>query len=495
MNQERIERRTILAAGTAALAATLLTPGTEVAAAPTGDARLQTIPLAMLDRRAVSKSEWVLLPEHTTKPFSLFGITWADPTAAVSPTVQVRTRARATGQWSAWQTPTSHGSTPHDARGATDPLWVGQSDGVQARLLGGGHPPDDLRIDLINPGEPPAAARLRPEPAPAARQAPSRGTVPVPTRPVPHMITRVGWGADETIVKAAPAYTGPTEVFFVHHTATGNGYNCADSAAIVRGIQAYQVRSKGWDDIGYNFLVDKCGHIFEGRGGGVGRSVLGAHTMGFNTDASAIAVIGTYDAVRVSPTVERAIATVAAYKLGAYRNAPAGRVRLTSGGGNLYPQGANAYLYRISGHRDAGRTDCPGDALYTQLPAIRAIAGAGPAGLRFLHMTGALKSGSRLYTKGAIKPLWNVATPSALIDRFEIWIDGRLALAVPGSHRTALLHLHRGRHTIAIRAVHLSGRTSTVATEIVADATASVFTPPRHRTRRSAHRVLPATGT
>jgi uncharacterized protein with LGFP repeats len=295
------------------------------------------------------------------------------------------------------------------------------------------------------------------------------------------MITRAGWGANEAFVKGKPAYTGPTRVFFVHHTATGNDYNCADSAAIVRSIQAYQVRSKGWDDIGYNFLVDKCGHLFEGRAGGVGHPVLGAHTLGFNTDASAIAVIGTYDAVRASSTVERAIATVAAYKLGAYGNDPAGRVVLTSGGGNRYPQGTRANLFRISGHRDAGRTDCPGDALYTQLPAIRAIAGAAPAGLRFQHMTGAIKSGSRLYTKGAIKPLWNLATPSALIDRFEIWVDGRLVAATPGSHRTALLHLRRGRHTLAIRAVHLSGRTSTVSTELVSDATASVFTTTRRR--------------
>ena len=203
----------------------------------------------------------------------------------------------------------------------------------------------------------------------AARAA---GTVPLPARPVPQMVTRAGWGANEAIVKAAPQYTGPIEIFFVHHTATGNGYSCADSAAIVRGIQAYQVRSKGWNDIGYNFLVDKCGTIFEGRGGGVGRPVLGAHTLGFNTDASAHRGDRRPTAPSASPPVVRtAIATVAAYKLGAYRNAPAGRVVLTSGGSDRYPPGRRATLFRISGHRDTGRTDCPGDALYAQLPAIR----------------------------------------------------------------------------------------------------------------------------
>jgi uncharacterized protein with LGFP repeats len=491
---------------------------------------LQTLPFASLGRSAAGGSA---LPEHVTRPFSLLGVTWADPGAEVSGVVQVRARARATGRWGAWQTLESDGSQPGDARGSTDPLWVGESDGVQARVVGGRAHPAGLRVDLINPdlvttartaGSPAVElsrskkaglARAAASPAPAlsrskkvglaraaASPAPALGgsseapagdefgrsstgrgastrrteNVPLPTRPVPGMVTRSGWGANERMVKDAPEYTGPVKVFFVHHTATGNSYRCSQSAAIVRGIQAYQVRSKGWDDIGYNFLVDKCGHVFEGRAGGVGRPVLGAHTLGFNSDASAIAVIGTYDRIGVSSTVRTVIATVAAYKLGAYGNDPAGKVTLISGGGNRYRAGARATLWRISGHRDAGRTDCPGDELYSQLPSIRKIAGAAPIGLRFQHMTGAVKRGRLLYTKGVIKPLWNLTTPSALINRFEIFVDGALTLAEPGGHRTALLHLPPGGHTLTIRAEHLSGRVSTITAEVVSDATAPVFT-------------------
>ncbi|MEU4242311.1 N-acetylmuramoyl-L-alanine amidase [Actinoplanes sp. NPDC026619] len=299
--------------------------------------------------------------------------------------------------------------------------------------------------------------------------------VPLPTRPVPRMVTRAGWHANEAIVRAAPTYTGPVGVFFVHHTATGNGYSCADSAAIVRGIQAYQVRTKGWDDIGYNFLVDKCGRIFEGRGGGVNRSVLGAHTMGFNSNASAIAVIGTFDGVGVSPTVRTAIATVAAYKLGAAGNPPDGKVVITSGGGPRYAAGARATLWRISGHRDAGRTACPGDSLYRQLPAIRAIAGAATAGLRYLRMPGASRYGTTLYTKGLIRPLWNVTTPSALINRFEMYVDGNLEVATPGTHRTTALRLAPGDHVVTIKAEHLSGKVKMVGAKVVSDAVAPEF--------------------
>ena len=482
----------------AVLAVTFL-PGAAAGAGTAAPAAFQTLPLETLaGRSAGAAAGEAVLPEHTTEPFSLLGVTWADPAKAVAGTIQVRTRARGTGRWSDWQTLESDGSGPGDARGATDPLWVGESDGVQARVTADDTLPAGLRVDLINPDvpAPPAplktapqkfvgqeaapqgrAARMADRQVPAAtRMGRAAVTVPLPTRPVPRMVTRSGWGANEAMVKDAPEYTGPTKVFFVHHTATGNGYRCSQSASIVRGIQAYQVRSKGWDDIGYNFLVDKCGTIFEGRAGGVGRAVLGAHTLGFNTDASAIAVIGTYDSVRVSPSVATAIATVAAYKLGAYGNSPTGRVVLTSGGSNRYPQGAQADLYRISGHRDAGRTDCPGDALYAQLPAIRRIAGGAPSGLRFRRMTGAVKSGPLLFTRGVIKPLWNVSTPSALIDRFEVWVDGKLALAAPGTHRTAILHLPPGGHTVSIRALHLSGRTSTITTKVVSDATAPVFT-------------------
>src|SRR5690606_17772143 len=97
------------------------------------------------------------------------------------------------------------------------------------------------------------------------------------------------------------------QVMFVHHTAGTNSYSCRDSARIVRGIQGYHVRGNGWNDIGYNFLVDKCGNLFEGRKGGVNRAVLGAHTMGFNSHSSAVAVLGNYNARTVPAVVRTAI--------------------------------------------------------------------------------------------------------------------------------------------------------------------------------------------
>ena len=98
--------------------------------------------------------------------------------------------------------------------------------------------------------------------------------------------------------KHAPSYAPAIRFAVVHHTAGTNDYSPAQAAAILRGIELYHVKSNGWNDIGYNFLVDRYGTVYEGRAGGVDRNVIGAHALGFNTGSVGVAVMGTFTSAR-----------------------------------------------------------------------------------------------------------------------------------------------------------------------------------------------------
>ncbi|MFI1972889.1 N-acetylmuramoyl-L-alanine amidase [Streptomyces cinnamoneus] len=192
--------------------------------------------------------------------------------------------------------------------------------------------------------------------------------------PRPRIVTRAGWGADESLRERGFVYTGSVRAAFVHHTASGNEYSCSQSGSVIRGIYRYHVVSSGWRDIGYNFLVDKCGTIYEGRAGGVAKPVKGAHTLGFNTNSMGIAVLGTFAKNNPSYAAVDAVATLTAWKLGLYDVNPLGTAQLVSGGGNLYKKGTKVRLKVISGHRDGYATECPGDRLYSRLGSARSSA-------------------------------------------------------------------------------------------------------------------------
>jgi hypothetical protein len=160
---------------------------------------------------------------------------------------------------------------------------------------------------------------------------------------------------------------------FVHHTDSPNGYDCADVPRIIRYLYAGQAGARQWDDIGYNFLVDRCGTVYEGRAGSTDRAVVGAHTQGFNVGTTGIAAIGTFTAgVPVPKAMTDAIAAVAAWKLGLADIDPRAPVRLVSTNSrSKYAAGTPGTFTAVSGHADGFWTACPGAALMSRLPEIR----------------------------------------------------------------------------------------------------------------------------
>lgn len=190
----------------------------------------------------------------------------------------------------------------------------------------------------------------------------------------PRIVPRSAWLDRVTgHTQPPPRYDDKVVAVFLHHTDSPNGYACADAPRIIRGLYAGQTGARHWDDIGYNFLVDRCGTIYEGRAGGIDRPVTGAHTQGFNHRTAGIAALGTFTAgVPVPRAMTDAIAALAAWKLGLADIDPRGRARLVSSSGeSRYRAGAAATLPALAGHDAGFHTSCPGAALTARLPAIR----------------------------------------------------------------------------------------------------------------------------
>jgi hypothetical protein len=277
--------------------------------------------------------------------------------------VEVRTRRRG-GPWGAWaplRAAGAHGPDHPLRDSASDPVWVGDADELQLRGRRRA-----LRLQFVAV---PSAVRRRHV---RARSAQVAGA--------PAMITRDQWGPGFK-ARVDPSY-GEVQMAFVHHTVNANDYAPEDSAGIVLGIAKYHRDHNGWNDIGYNFLVDKYGQIFEGRGGGIDQPVIGAQAEGWNRLSTGVANLGTFSDIAQTPQAIDAIARLLGWKMTLHGVPCEGTVVVTSGGGasNRYKYGTQVPMQRISGHRDGCSTECPGNALYAQLPEIRSASSshAGP---------------------------------------------------------------------------------------------------------------------
>jgi hypothetical protein len=277
--------------------------------------------------------------------------------------VEVRVRPR-DGSWSRWVSLAVRGDHAPDSGGgerASDPVWTGGSDELQLRSARGAR--GGLHLHLVSV---PASSRRRHRPQPVARAAQAQYPAPPP------MVTRAAWGADR-VPPREPASYGVVQMAFVHHTVNANNYSPSDSAGIVLAIAKYHRDSNKWNDIGYNFLVDQYGQIFEGRGGGIDQPVIGAHAQGWNSNSTGIAIIGTFETVRPPAAALEAVAKIIGWKLSMHGVPTEGTVAIESPGGadNKYPAGRVITFQRVSGHRDGCNTQCPGTAAYALLPSIR----------------------------------------------------------------------------------------------------------------------------
>ncbi len=322
--------------------------------------------------------------------FGTVGATWNEDDAYAEDAIRFDVRTRKAGTWTDWQKleyHDDHGPDKGEAasgrtlRLGTEPSVVGTVDDAQFRVFTrSGQAPAGLRWVLIDPGKDKVVKR-----SPAIDTADLAGTKQTETprtaaeqknaaagislsamkvAPKPQIYSRAQWGADEHIrEQGAPSY-GTVKAGFVHHTVNANNYTAAQVPALLRSIYAYHVKARGWRDIGYNYLVDRFGKIWEGRYGGVDKAVVGAHTLGYNEVSFAMSAIGNYDIAQPPQVVIDAYAKLFAWKLSLYG--------IDAAATHVYVK--NRYLAAINGHRDVGQTACPGRYLYAKIPQIRAMA-------------------------------------------------------------------------------------------------------------------------
>jgi len=326
-------------------------------------------------------------PLRAARRFNAVGLIWRGRVS--EPEIAIRTR-RNGGRWTRWSPMFTHvedgpdPGTERAPRGVTSPSWAGEADWVQyrsSRRLPG------LRLDFINVrGTATAADRART----AVRHVASAGAGALAAllapgeaaaAAEPSMVSRAEWGGAKCRPRTSPEY-GEVKVAFIHHTVNNNDYTRDEAADVVLAVCLYHRDSNGWNDIGYNFLVDRFGTLYEGRAGGTDEPIVGAQAVGYNAQSTGIANLGTFSDEGQSAAAIRSMAALIRWKLPLHGAPTTGTTTLVSTGGssNRYPAGASVRLQRVSGHRDTGATECPGSALYAQLPELRRlVAGAEPA--------------------------------------------------------------------------------------------------------------------
>ena len=203
----------------------------------------------------------------------------------------------------------------------------------------------------------------------AEAKAAAQGEISAQGAPQPSIIPRSGWGANEGYMTWPPEYH-PVRKIIVHHTVTQN--YAPDPPSTIRAIYYYHAVTLGWGDIGYNYLVDWQGNIYEGRYGGLnaaGRHVHGPMVEGcgiyaYNCGSVGISALGTYgntgDSIEPPQALLDAMTNLAAWECGR----------------SLFNPNESSYFvdmttHNIAGHRDYNQTACPGDYLYAELPYLR----------------------------------------------------------------------------------------------------------------------------
>lgn len=370
--------------------------------------------------------------------FQLAGVSWRGPREA---RIELRTPA------AGWTLASARGHAPDlpkptGAEHIGEGVWTGTAERIQLRT---DRPLKAVRLHLVSVEAPPGGDARAAEAYPLAQPVLEAG----PGQPP--IIARSAWGHGHAPPAIEPGY-GTVKLAFVHHTDNANAYTAGEVPAMLLAIYAFHRYVRGWHDIGYNFLIDLYGRIWEGRAGGIDQAVVGAQAGGYNLVSTGVAVLGTFTSVVPSPAAIDSLQHLLAWKLALHGVPTLGRVTVRVDPKDAYytpfKPGALVSLPRVAGHRDGDSTDCPGNAFYARLPAIRpriaALAGA-PAELTLRARPGGL--GGRLTQNG-------LPIPSAPVELHQLRGDVLLAEATTAPDGSFVFPRRRARTPVRLRALH-----------------------------------------
>ena len=362
-------------------------------------------------RLVSGRSQGSYISPAWTAPFAINALTWEwQGTWPQGAQVTIQAHVSANGQdWSPWQ----EIQLSHDELDSKGP-WVGELIGVPS----GGHVQCRLQLQCSPTGASPvievlAVTVLNSLRGPEIKSAKSMLLAPEEDGGVPRppIISRAGWGADESLTNWEPEYRQPEKVI-IHHTVTYN----PDPLATLRAIHYYHAVTRKWGDIGYNYLIDSQGNIYEGRKGGEG--VVAGHARGRNEGSIGIALLGDFTEQRMLPAMEEALIEMLAWIADRYGIAPQGR-----------SPAWGLQLPNVLGHRDVGNTSCPGEQVYRRLPYVCAMASQCLLAYPPAVTVQAPHPGGPVGGKTRVE----ASSSSPLLAEMEFYVDGQLAYSTEGS--------------------------------------------------------------